>query len=208
MAETGRLDAWRQRSRCGCRCRSGHAAAHRDHRRRRGDLGGRRRVGLAATRRRAVARGHRRSSTIDAAADPTLLLPPLHHHLRDRRRDADRRLDRARRRPGAGRQLEVHVSAPSSLSLLSRAVPEDHLLPGHDHVVRGRTRLEDRDGRDVVLLPGRAQRRRRHARDRQGADPRRPQLPRQHLADGHQDLSAGDAPADRSTACGSASASR
>ena len=37
----------------------------------------------------------------------------------------------------------------------------------------------------------------RHAPDRPGADPRRPQLPRQHLADGDQDLSAGDARADR-----------
>ncbi len=43
----------------------------------------------------------------------------------------------------------------------------------------------------------------RHAPDRQGADPRRPELPRQHLADGDQDLSAGDAPARSSTACGS-----
>jgi ABC-type nitrate/sulfonate/bicarbonate transport system permease component len=37
--------------------------------------------------------------------------------------------------------------------LLSRADAKDHLLPGHDHVVRGRPRLEGRDGRAVVFLP-------------------------------------------------------
>ena len=77
---------------------------------------------------------------------------------------------------GANRFLSARLRA---LPLLSRPDAQDHLLPDHDHVVRRRPRLEGRDGRDLVLLPGRAQRRGRHAADRQGADPRRPQLPRQ-----------------------------
>ena len=107
----------------------------------------------------------------------------------------DRRRERACGRHRA-RRLEADAARLRAVPLLSRPVPEDHLLPGDDHVVRRRPRLEDRHGRDLLLLPGGAQCRRRHARDRQGADPRRPELPRQHLADGDQDLHAGDAPPD------------
>ena len=85
------------------------------------------------------------------------------------------------------------AAALRALPLLSRADAEDHLLPDHDHVVRRRAGLEDGDGRAVLLLPDRDQRRGRHARDRHGPDPRRPQLPRLDVADGRQDLSAGDA---------------
>ena len=38
------------------------------------------------------------------------------------------------------------------------------------------------------LLPGGVERGGRHARDRPGPDPRRPELSRQYLADGDQDL--------------------
>ena len=57
-------------------------------------------------------------------------------------------------------------------------------------------RIEDRDGRGVVLLSDRAQRRRRHAPDRSDSDQGRRELPRQSLADGDKNLSAGDAPSD------------
>ena len=124
-----------------------------------------------------------------------VLLAPLRDVLRDRHRHGDRRRQRACGRHPA-RRLEADAARLRAVPLLSRAVPEDHLLPGDDHVVRRRPRLQDRHGRDLLLLPGGAQRRRRHARDRQGADPRRPELPRQHLADGDQDLHAGDAPSD------------
>ena len=82
---------------------------------------------------------------------------------------------------GANRFLS---RAYEALRLLPRPDAEDHLLPGDDHVVRRGRRLEDRDGRAVVLLPDRDQRRRRHARDRPRADPRRPELPRHAVADG------------------------
>ena len=94
---------------------------------------------------------------------------------------------------GANRFLS---KAYESLSLLSRPDAEDHLLPDHDHVVRGRPGVQGRARHAVLLLPDRAVGRRRHAPDRQGADPRRPELPRQHHADGVEDLSAGDAPSD------------
>ena len=111
--------------------------------------------------------------------------------------------DRARDRRHSPVSPSVWRSAPirswpgvRALSLLSRADAEDRVLPGDDHVVRRRPGIQGRDGHGVVLLPGGAQRRRRHAPDRRRADPRRPELPPQHLADGHQDLSAGDARAD------------
>src|SRR5262247_913045 len=86
------------------------------------------------------------------------------------------------------RGQQIHVARLRGLSLLPRSLPEDHLLPHHDHVVRRRTRIEGGDGGDLLLLSGCAQRRRRHARDRQGPHPRRQEFPRQHLADGDQDL--------------------
>ena len=79
---------------------------------------------------------------------------------------------------GANRFLSKAFEA---LSLLSRADAQDHLLPGHDHVVRRRPRIQGRARHAVVLLSGRALGCRRHAADRQGADPRRQQLPRLDL---------------------------
>src|SRR5438094_606273 len=83
-------------------------------------------VGVALPRRRALALGHRQAALRDARRSD-LLLPPLHHLLRDRHRHADRRPERARRRHFARRQ-QVHVARLRSLSLLSGALPEDHLL--------------------------------------------------------------------------------
>ena len=42
--------------------------------------------------------------------------------------------------------------------------PKIIFFPDHDHVVRRRRRIQDRARRAVLLLPGRAERRRRHAR--------------------------------------------
>ena len=68
--------------------------------------------------------------------------------------------------------------------LLPRPDAEDHFLPDHDHVVRRRSRLEDRDGRAVVrssrssisVAAGMRQ-------IAAGADPRRTELPRDAVAD-------------------------
>ena len=76
-----------------------------------------------------------------------------------------------RRRHRVGRQPAARARL-RALSLLSRPDAEDHLLSHHDHVVRGRSRLQGRHGGDLLLLPDRALDRRRHAADRQGADPR------------------------------------
>src|SRR5262249_34401072 len=114
---------------------------------------------------------------------------------RDRHRPRDRRPVRPRRRHRARRQ-PLPLRVLRALPLLSRSDTEDHLLPDHDHVVRGRPRLQGGDGRDLLLLPDRAVGGRRHAPDRQGADPRREELPRQYLPDGEEDLPAGDAPSD------------
>src|SRR5262249_13902785 len=90
---------------------------------------------------------------------------------------------------GANRLMAREGARVRGLSLLSRPDAEDLLFPGDDHVVRRRPRLEGGDGGDLLLLPDRAVDRRWHAPDRPGADPRRPQLPPQHLADGDEDLS-------------------
>ena len=187
MAEAGRV-ACPRRLRLGS---TGHAAADHDHRRRAGVLGSVGQVGPPLSRCRSLAVRDRRGAR-KAALDPdfywnlgvtagevgtALAIGGLSGLCRAR----------ARRQPAARQVLRA-------LSLLSRADAEDHLLPGDDHVVRGRAGIEGRDGRDLLLLPDRALDRGRHAPDRQGADPGRPELPRQCLADGDEDLPAGDAP--------------
>ncbi len=72
-------------------------------------------------------------------SDAPYYSPPQRHRRRDRRRTGDRRRARPRGRHRARRQ-SLPLAGVRALSLLSRADPEDHLLPDHDHVVRGRAR--------------------------------------------------------------------
>src|SRR5262245_57099954 len=106
---------------------------------------------MALPRRRALARGDRQGALCDAERSE-LLFPPRHDRLRDRHRDGDRRLERARRRHSAGRQ-QIHVARLRGLSLLPRSLPEDHLLPHHDHVVRRWTWIEGGDGAISCFFP-------------------------------------------------------
>ena len=126
---------------------------------------------------------------------PELLLESRGDRGRGRHRAVHRRAVRHGRGTGAWRQ-PIARQGVRTLPVLSRADAEDHVLPDHDHVVRRRPRVEGRDGRDLLLLPDRAVGGRRHAPDRSGADPRRQELPRQYVADGNEDLSAGHAPSD------------
>ena len=204
MAETGRLS--RAREPLPVR-EPGHGAAHRHHRHDPGRLGGAR--GVRLLYRDVVpslVRDRRRADR--AAVRSDLLLP-------SRRRRSTRSASRmviggvsglavgiAARRPiAAQRAYEAYLyylGPTPKIIFFPIMIMWFGVGPG----------LQGRDGRDLLLLPGGAQRRRRHARDRQGADPRRQELPRQHLADGDQDLPAGDAASRSSTACGWASASR
>src|SRR5262245_12391019 len=167
-------------------------ATSRDHLGSWGDLASHLGIGMALPRRRAFAPHHRQRALCNTERSD-LLLPPRHDRLRNRHRAGDRRLERARGWTLARRQ-PIAVARLRSLSLLPRSVPQDHLFSNHDHVVRRWARIQGGDGRDLVLLSGRAQHRRRHARDRQGAHPRGEELSRQHLADGHQDLPSCHAP--------------
>ena len=155
MAETGRLTRraapriWRA---------SGDAAAHRDHRRRSWSSW----EALAASGllfRDVVPSLLAIGARARASCSPTR---NIYWHLGVTAGEVGTALADRRRCPaswsalvlGANRLLSQRVRA---LSLLSRADAEDHLLPGHDHVVRRRPRLEGRDGRALVLLPDRAQ---------------------------------------------------
>ncbi len=158
-------------------------------------MGRNRGVRSAVPRRRAFARRDR-AVAHDFALRSRLLLASFGHRARDRRGAPDRRAFGPSRRTCARRQSLARQGL-RTLSLLPRAHAEDHLLPDHDHVVRRRARLEGRHGRDFVLLPHRAVRSRRHASDRSGADPRGKEFSRRDMADGGEDLFAGDAPSDR-----------
>ena len=140
-------------------------------------LGGAGGVGLAVPRRRAVARRDRQGARRAARRAPTstrnlgVTACEIGVATADRRRARARRRHRARRQP-------LPVAAPSRRCCSTSARRRRSFLPGDDHVVRRRRGLEDRDGRGVVLLPDRDQRRRRHARRSTRADPRRAELSR------------------------------
>ena len=114
----------------------------------------------------------------------------------NRRLDCHRRNSRPCSRHPARREpvpvAGVRIAAP-----VSRTNAEDHLLSGDDHVVRRRARIENCDGRTVVLFPHRNQHGGGHAPDRPRADQGRQELPRVVMADGDQDLPACDARSDR-----------
>ena len=203
MAETGRLTA-RQPRRL---AEPGDAGARRDHRGRAGDVGGGRGVRAAVPRCRALAAGDRPRRR-RAARRQDLLLASRRHRGRDRHRAADRRPVRASR----------SASLLGSNKLLSRAfeaylyylgpTPKIIFFPVMIMWFGVGPGSKVAMGTISCFFPVALSAAARHARDRSGADPRRPQLPRQHLADGDEDLSAGDAPADHQRRAARVSASR
>ena len=121
--------------------------------------------------------GRSAAAMVRLLAQRRFLRQSRRHRGGDRCGARPRRLCGPRRRHPARRE-PVPVGRLRIAAALPRADAEDHLLPRDDHVVRRRRGIEDRDGRALVLLPDRDQRRRRDARDRPRAGPRRPELSR------------------------------
>ena len=193
MADAGRLTQARQRRAAGepgdaaCASRSSLPCWSAGRRSRN------RACFIATSCRRSLAIG---KAIVGASGRPAILLASRRHRRRDRRGARDRRHSAACGRPRARRQ-QAPRQGLRALSLLSRADAQDHLLPDHDHVVRRRPGLQGR-ARRAVLLSSRS--RLSVAAGMRQIDPVLirvgQELPRQCLADGDQDLPAGDAPSD------------
>ena len=177
MAETGQLTLGTARSRTR---QNAVTRLRRDHRARAGGVGsaGVRRAALP--RRGAVARRHRPRAVerwLDGSRIPSSICNLGRPSARSAVAPGDRRLCGL----GVGIVLGANRLLRARLRVAISTISDrrqDHFLSGDDHVVRRRLRLEDGDGRDLVFLSDRDQRRRAACARSTSADPRRTELPR------------------------------
>ena len=113
-------------------------------------------------------------------------------HLRRGRGRIRRGVPDRRRGRHPARDAQLPAPRLRALSQRHRRHAQDRLPADHLPGVRRRHRIQDGERRAIRLLPGRVLHRARHDADQPGAAAGRAFVQPERMADGHQDLSAGD----------------